>query len=120
MPVFGYFTNNELAALLQQVLANQARILANQAQGAKVMSQISDAVAAAQAEVANNTTVQGSAVTLLQQLLALYTAAVANAADDAAAVAAVKALTAQLQQNDQALAAAVVANTPAPSAPPTP
>lgn len=118
MPVFGFVTNNELAALLQQVLVNQARIIANQVQGAKHMSQISDAVAGLTTQVAANTTVDGSALTLIQQIAAMLTAALANAADDAAAVAAVTALTAQLKTSADPLAAAVAANTP--TAPPAP
>jgi hypothetical protein len=64
-----------------------------------------------QAEVANNTTVEGSAVTLIQQIAA----EIASAGTDQATL---DALVASLKANDTALAAAVVANTPA--APPAP
>lgn len=121
MPLFGFYTNNDIYALLQQVVANQAVILANQAKGAKQMSQISDAVAALQSQVTQSTTVEQSALTLIQGIAAQLAAALANAADDAAAVAAVGAVNTQLQTSAQALAAAVAANTPAaPPAPPAP
>ena len=103
--------NREVVALLQQVIANQQRILANQTQGLKLMSQISDAVAALQAQVTQNTSVEGSALTLIQGIAAQLAAALANASDDTAAVAAVTAVNAQLQTSASALAAAVSANT---------
>jgi hypothetical protein len=110
--------NNEIVALLQQVLVNQSRILASQTQGIKLMSQISDAVAALQAQVTQSTSVEQSALTLIQGIAAQLAAALANAADDASAVAAVTAVNSQLQTSASALAAAVAANTPATPATP--
>jgi hypothetical protein len=99
------------------VLANQARILANQNQGLKLMSQISDAITALQTQVAQNTSVESSALTLIQGIAAQLAAALANATDDTAAVAAVTAVNTQLQTSAAALAAAVAANTPPPVTP---
>lgn len=78
------------------------------------MSAISDAVAALQTQVAQQTTVEQSAVTLINGIAAQLTAALANAKDDAAAVAAVTAITSQLQTSATGLSTAVSANTPAP------
>jgi hypothetical protein len=50
----------------------------------RTMSQISDAVAALQAQVTAQTTVEQSAITLIQGIAAQLAAALANAADDAA------------------------------------
>lgn len=66
---------------------------------------------ALQAEVANNTTVETSAVTLLQGLKAALDAAGTDPV-------ALKALSDTLGANDTALAAAVAANTPAAPVPP--
>ena len=112
-------TNSQWNALTSGLSAIQKQltlILANQTKEFNIMSQISDAVAALTTKV---TTVQGteaSALTLIQGIVAQLNAALANAADDAAAVTAVKALTAQLGVSDDPLAAAVAANPlPAPS-----
>ena len=69
-----------------------------------------DQIKALQAEVANNTTVEQSAITLIQGLGAAITAA----GTDPAALAS---LVSTLQANDTALAAAITANTPAAPAP---
>ena len=66
-----------------------------------------------QAEVARNTSVEASAVTLIQGLAAQIAAATAN--NDTAALAK---LTSDLSASADALAAAVTANTPAPPAAP--
>ncbi len=63
-------------------------------------------------QVASNTTVIGSAITLLQGLKAALDAAIAQLPNSDA----LKALSAQLGTDDQALASAIAANTP----PPTP
>lgn len=68
-------------------------------------------LSALQAEVQNNTSVEQSAITLLNGLAAQLAAA----GTDPAALAAI---VTQLQTNDAALAAAVAANTPAPPPPP--
>jgi hypothetical protein len=62
-----------------------------------------------QAAVASETTVEGSAITLLQSLSAQLTAALASSNP----VAAVEAVVTTMNANQTALAAAVVANTPA-------
>jgi hypothetical protein len=62
-------------------------------------------------QVAQNTSVEASAVTLIQGIAAQLTAALANS-DDAA----LPALVASLNTSASALGAAVAANTPAPSA----
>lgn len=66
------------------------------------------------AEVANNTTVEGSVVTLLNQLTAIIKAIPPST--DPTTQAALDQLTATLAANDTALAGAVTANTPAPPA----
>jgi hypothetical protein len=76
------------------------------------MSAISDAVAALQAQVTQQTTVEQSAITLIQGIAQQLAAALANASDDTAAVAAVTAITQTLQSDSTSLAAAVSANTP--------
>lgn len=63
-------------------------------------------LSALQNEVANNTTVEASAITLIQGLAAQITAAGTDPAKLAAIVT-------QLSTNDTQLAAAVAANTPA-------
>jgi len=84
------------------------------------MAALDDKIAALQAEVANNTTVEKSAVTLLQGLSSQLAAAIAAAANAGATPAQLQALTdlqTALNTNDTDLAAAIAANTPA--APPT-
>jgi len=73
------------------------------------MSTTNTTLAALQAQVQQNTTIENSAVTLIQGLAAQ----IAQAGTDPAALAA---LTANLNQSATALAAAITANTP--SAPP--
>ncbi len=75
------------------------------------MSEISDAVAALQAQVTAETTVEQSAITLIQGLVQKVNDAIANAADAAAAVTAVQAVTAAVKASSDPLAAAVAANT---------
>jgi hypothetical protein len=76
----------------------------------KDMSTSNTALAALQAQVASNTTIEASAVTLIQGLAAQ----IAAAGTDPAALAA---LTASLNTSATALAAAITANTPAAPAP---
>ena len=64
------------------------------------------ALAALQAQVAQNTTIEASAVTLIQGLAAQIAAAAGNPA-------ALTQLTTNLNASAQALAAAITANTPA-------
>ncbi len=68
-------------------------------------------LAAVTAEVAKNTTVTGSVVTLLQQLTALIQAIPPST--DPVTQAALDDLVAKLTANDQTVADAVAANTPA-------
>ena len=74
------------------------------------MSAIDSAIAALTSQVAQNTQVEASAVTLIQGLAAQITA---NATDPAA----IQALAAQLNTSAAALASAITANTPATPAP---
>jgi hypothetical protein len=77
----------------------------------KMSVSISANLQALMTQVAQNTSVEGSAVTLIQGLVAEINNAVGSG-DDAA----LPALTASLSQSATALAAAVAANTPAPTA----
>ena len=74
-------------------------------------TQISANLQALMNQVAQNTSVEGSAVTLINGIASELQAALANS-DDAA----LPALVTQLQTSAAALSAAVAANTPAPSA----
>jgi hypothetical protein len=69
-------------------------------------------ITALTAEVANNTTVDGSIEQLLTNLAAQL-AALAAGTGDAATQTALNSLVTTLQQNDAAIAASVTANTPA-------
>lgn len=80
------------------------------------MAAIDDKITALQAEVANQTTVDQSAITLLQGLSTQLAAALAAAANAGATPAQLQALTdlqTSLAANDTSLAAAVKTNTPA-------
>ena len=85
------------------------------------MTALDNAIQALQTEVANQTTVDASAVTLMQGLstqLAAALAAAANAGATPAQLAALTALQTSLAGNDTTMAAAVLASTPgAPVAP---
>jgi len=83
-----------------------AKIASLQITMEKQMSQMDDAVAALGTQVAENTSAEASAVTLLQQLATL----IHNNASDPAKV---TALAASLKNSADALAAAITANTPA-------
>lgn len=87
------------------------------------MPPLDDQISALQAEVAKQSTVDQSAVTLIQglssQLAAALTAA-QNAGATPTQLAALSALQTQLSANDTGLAAAVTANTPIPPTPPAP
>lgn len=80
------------------------------------MAELDDKITALQSEVANDTTVIGSAVTLINGFSAQLAAAVAAAQAAGATPAQLQSLTdlgAVLKTNDDALAAAVAANTTA-------
>jgi len=94
----------ETTSLLRQVMA-KLDVLTNKEN--TIMSALDDLTA----QVAQNTTVIGSALTLIQGLAAQLAAAGTDPVKLAA-------LQASLKQSDDDLAAAVAANTPA--APPTP
>ena len=82
-------------------------------------STLAQLITGLQTEVANNTTVEGSALTLIQGLAAQLAAALAMEAGPAQS-SALQAVLTQLQTNDSGLAAAVAANTPAAPAAPNP
>jgi len=94
-----------------EIISQQKTILSLLTKGDSKMSTLIEAIAALQAEVAAETTVEQSAITLIK-----------NIADQLSAVAgdpeAVMELVDQMKQSSEALAAAVLANTPA--APPAP
>lgn len=80
------------------------------------MSLLDDKIADLTTEVAKNTTIATSAVALLKGIPALIDAAVTKALAAGATEAQLKGLTdlsAGLKENDQALADAIAANTPA-------
>lgn len=108
--------------LLDQVQFEQIITLLNRLEGKVTtnMAVLDDKLAALQAEVTRNTTVEKSALALLQGIPALITAAVNAALAAGATPAQLQAITdlsTSLATNDDELAAAVAANTPA--APPT-
>ena len=80
-------------------------------------AQVAIDLTAATAELARNTSLEGSIVQLVQTL-ADEIAALKRGSTDPATQAAIDALVAQLKNNDDAIAASVTANTPA--APPAP
>lgn len=97
---------------LDMVLASNAKL---EKIGAKIMSTgvtAQQALSDLQAKVAAETTVQQSAITLLQQLASQVSAA------NGVSPAAVEAVVAQIQSNIDNLAGAVTANTPVSTAPP--
>ncbi len=92
------------------------QVLLNQAQEQKTMAKLDDAITALTAQVATDTTVIASAVTLINGIAAQIAAAVAAATAAGATpaqLAAITALGTSLATSDAALAAAVAANTPA-------
>jgi hypothetical protein len=95
-----------LASILAGQKAQSAQLTALLAQGSKIMATVADV----QADVTSQTTVIGSAVTLLQGL----SAQLAAAGTDPVALQAIKD---SLDSNTASLAAAVVANTPGAPAP---
>lgn len=96
----------EILRKLDIVIQNQSLILQNQSLTIKKILDMNPTLQALQAEVANNTSVENSAILLIQGLAAQ----IAAAGTDPAALAAI---VTSLQTNDAALAAAVAANTPA-------
>lgn len=92
----------QLVTLIQEVKGTQQTIIVK---GDNVLKELDDLTA----QVKANTTVIGSALTLIQGFQEKLDAAIA------AGPAALNALSAELKQNDDALSAAVAANTPAAS-----
>lgn len=124
---FGFASNAQLVAISNEVLAtradiaklavsNAAILAAIKSLGGLMSTTVSPALLALQNQVAANTTVTGSALTLIQGFNAQLAAAMASG-DPPGALAA---LQAQLQQSDDSLAAAVAANTQPPPAPANP
>jgi hypothetical protein len=107
------FELNYISAQLAEVLANQAKILSAISSLTQEGKSIMADLTALTAQVAANTQVEASAVTLIQGLAAQITAL----ANDPVAIAA---LAAQLNSSAAALGAAITANTPAPTVPPSP
>jgi hypothetical protein len=107
---------NELFALRAQLTqlnsrvgalsANFTNAVSHLTKMEKIMSSFDDALAGLRTQVAANTSAEGSAVTLIQQLAALIAANVSDPAK-------LTELSTQLKASADALAAAVTANTPA-------
>jgi hypothetical protein len=86
----------------------------------QIMSDVDNKIAALKAEVENGTTVEKSALALIQGIPALIADAVSKAQSAGATPEQLQALTdlqTQLASNDSELSAAVTANTPAAAAP---
>jgi C4-dicarboxylate transporter len=101
--------------LLYTIHANQLVIIAKLDQLLTQETKMAVDLTALTTEVANNTTVDGSIVTLLDNIVTQLQAIEAGSGD-AATQTALNALVTTLQNNDVGIAAAVVANTPAASA----
>jgi hypothetical protein len=128
--MFGLFDNKRAArieyaiSLLEQILQNQQTNQATSNQtlkGVQHMSSTLDPLAAIitalQAEVTNQTTVNQSAITLIQGIAAQLGTVAQQMANEGADVTALTALQTSLTNNDSSLAAAVTANTPAAPSP---
>ncbi len=121
---FGASNTTALAAVQanqQQILATLTKILAAIQQENLTMAALDTSITQLTSDVTGETTVVGSAVTLIsgfQTQLAAAVAAAQAAGATATQLSALTALDTTLQQNNAALAAAVAANTPA--APPNP
>ena len=102
---------SSIMALLQTLHANQLNMLGMLNKIIKQETTMAVDMTALQAEIANNSTVEASVLALLQQITSMLTAIPPSS--DPTTQAAIDAAVATLTQNDQALAAAVVANTPA-------
>jgi hypothetical protein len=98
-------------SLLQTLHANQLTMLVMLRSITKQEAQMAIDLTAVTAEVAKNTSVTGSVVTLLQQLTAMIQAIPPST--DPVTQAALDQLVTTLTGNDQTVADAVVANTPA-------
>ena len=99
-----------LRELLETLHANQLVITAKLNQLLTQETKMAVDLTALTAEVTNNTTVDGSIITLLDNIVTQLQAIEAGSGD-AATQTALNALMATLQNNDASIAAAVVANT---------
>jgi hypothetical protein len=106
-----WFWQDDWLALLPIIHANQLSMLVMLRSLMTQEAKMAIDLAAVTAEVAKNTTVTGSVVTLLQQLTALIQAIPPST--DPVTQAALDDLVAKLTANDQTVADAVAANTPA-------
>lgn len=114
---------DEQRAAMKNLTVLARDTLIQELQMANVLQSISDQVTALTSEVANETTVNASAITLLNGLAAQIATLAANAADPAQVstiAGQLQALASSVHDNAGALAAAVTANTPTPpSTPPS-
>jgi len=101
--------------VMEQAENNNRVVLERLTQIERKIMALQDNITALQTEVANNTSVESSAVTLIQGLATQLAAALATASAAGATPAQLQSLTdlqTTLTANDAALAAAVTANTP--------
>jgi hypothetical protein len=105
-----YSLLQNIYAMLQNMRSNQRAMIGMLQTLTNLEVKMTVNIDALTAEIANNSTVQGSVVALLQQLAAQVSAIPPSS--DPVTQAALDALVATLSQNDQTLADAVIANTP--------
>jgi len=114
---------DRMEAMLVDIRSLVRTTLAQELQMANVLDPIATAIPALITAVTNETTVDQSAITLLNGLSAQIAALATNAADPAqvsSIASQLSTLATTMQGNIGALAAAVTANTPAAPAPSTP
>lgn len=107
----GSFQHSEPHDRDHEILDNQHKIIHLLREIKGLLMGLQDELNALTVQVQNNTDVEGSAITLIQGIAAKLNELSADPA-------AVKALAAKLKSSADALAAAVVANTPAEEPPP--
>lgn len=123
--LMGWWNRSDPAVIarLDQILANQGRMLGNQQKESRLMSDLSDKVAANTAETQASTTVMEGAITALAGVEKLYNDAIAaaqGAADVPAALSGIQAATDALAAERAKLAAAIATaptGQPAPNPP---
>jgi hypothetical protein len=106
----------QLMAIQPQLDRIEAKLGALQLQETQDMAALDDQITSLTTQVANNTSVTGSAQTMISGFAALLATAVANAKGAGATpaqLASFAALQSTITQNDTALAAAIAQNTPA-------
>jgi hypothetical protein len=109
----------QMSAQLDAILANQGLILAALTAIQKELQKMALSLAALQAAVASETTVEQSAITLIQGLATQITTLIAASGNSVDPVA-LQAIVTQMTTSQAALAAAVAANTTATPPPPGP